>query len=570
MRLLRRLGLLGVAALLASLALLADPEPPSAKATSVPCIGISPGGAVGEVFGLGNPLGDACEAVTDPILGAAGEAVIDPLSDAAGAIGQGVFDKVTGWVAEGAVWLIGEVAGLSEKTTAPNLRSKGFIKQYRLMTTIAALMAALMLIFAVFESLGRGDPGMLWRVFLINAPLAAIATSAAYVVVQLLVASCDVMSATISRSTGANSEKFLKGVLDAVAVLGGVGGSSVQGASGAAAGAVAVPMFVALIAIAVAAFAAFFVWIELLMRDAAIYVVALFMPLGIAASIWPRWTSALRRTCELVIVLVFSKFVIVAIIALAASMLAENEGSIEHVLAAAAMLLLACFSPFVLFKLVPFAEGAMSAAAARQSAASGAVRTVELANSMMMVQRLSRANWAAASSREGGGSEPGGSAGGGGKKTGGGDPQGDPGGGGEAAAASGAAAGGVAVVGAPAKAAEGAKDAGERLGHSDEARAAAGGGESQQGAGASAGSSTSPGEEAPRPKDPRAASTEGAGGPPPGGEGTAAQRARGGSSGAAVAEPTEAKGGNATSGGGASTPRPAAETGTSGPKAGPA
>jgi type IV secretion system protein TrbL len=557
MRLLPRAALLCAVALLASLALLA-PEPPRAEATSLPCIGVSPGGVVGEALGLGNPLGDACEAVTDPILGAAGDAVIDPLKDAAGAIGQGVFDRVTGWVAEGAVWLIGEVAGLSQKTTAPNLRSKGFVRQYRLMTSIAVSMAALMLIFAVLESLGRGDLGMLGRVFLVNAPLAAIATSAAYVVVQLLVASCDVMSATISRSTGADSEKFLHGVLKSVGVLG--------GGLGGAAGAIQVPSFVALIAVAMAAFAAFIVWIELLMRDAAIYVVALFMPLGIAASIWPRWTSALRRTCELVIVLVFSKFVIVAVIALAASMLAAGDGSVEHVLAAGSMLLLACFSPFVLFKLVPFAEGAIGAASSRQSAASGAVRGVETANPMKMVQRLSRANWAAASGREGGEQGPGGSAGG--KKPVGGPPGGGSAGG-QAAGAGGAAAGGTVALGAVVGTAQGAKRAGERLGRSDEAKVAGAGGGEPGGAGASEASAPSA-KGPPRPPRSAAGGGERAGTASPGEGGTAAQRARAGTAGARVAEPSDAKGGGGADREGSRPARPAAGKGTAAPKAGPA
>ena len=56
------------------------------------------------------------------------------------------------------------------------------------------------------------------------------------------------------------------------------------------------------------------------MRDAAVYVVALFMPLAFAASIWPRWSGALRRTGELLVVVIGSKFVIVSIIALAAGL----------------------------------------------------------------------------------------------------------------------------------------------------------------------------------------------------------------------------------------------------------
>ncbi len=161
------------------------------------------------------------------------------------------------------------------------------------------------------------------------------------------------------------------------------------------------PLFVGFIAAAIAAIAAFFVWIELLMRDAAVYVVALFMPMALAASIWPRWSGALRRTAELLAVLVFSKFVIVAIIALAAGLLAEG-GGVEHVLAAGALLLLACFSPLVLFKLLPFAEGALAAAYHRPGAAGGAMRGVQMASSAQMMRGTARSNWGAAAALAGG------------------------------------------------------------------------------------------------------------------------------------------------------------------------
>jgi hypothetical protein len=179
-------------------------------------------------------------------------------------------------------------------------------------------------------------------------------------------------------------------------------------------GAVQVPLFIGFIAAVAMAFAALFVWIELLMRDAAVYVVALFMPLALAAAIWPRWGSALRRTCELLIVVIFSKFVIVAVIALAASLVSHGDGSVEQVLAAAAMLLIACFAPFVLFKLVPFSEGAISAAYERQSAGGGALRALEAGSSVQMMRRAAMANWAAGGAGGSGGAS-GGLGGGGGK-----------------------------------------------------------------------------------------------------------------------------------------------------------
>jgi hypothetical protein len=405
--------LIGVAVVATAALTLGDPAPPEAQANVACDIGVAPAAPITGAIGIGNPVGDACNAVTDPVLGALPNP-LDPIKDAAESIGSGIFEQITSWAADGATWLLGQVVVLTNKTTSPNLLSKGFLRQYREMASIATVLALLMLIFAVLESLGRGDGGMLVRVFLVNVPVAAIATSAAYVVVQLLVATTDGFSEAIAHATAADTRAFFKSAIEGLSGAGAAAGTAAGGpGAGTAAGAVGVPLFVGFIAAMVAAFAAFLVWIELLMRDAAIYAVALFMPMAIAASIWPRWMSALRRTGELLIVVVFSKFVIVSVIALAASLLAHSGGKVEHVLAAGALLLLACFAPFVLFKLVPFAEGAVSSAYNRQSAGGASVRTVEFASSVQMMRRAALANWAVNSSKaKGGGGGSGGGSGG--------------------------------------------------------------------------------------------------------------------------------------------------------------
>ncbi|HEX8752238.1 MAG TPA: hypothetical protein VF731_02375, partial [Solirubrobacterales bacterium] len=447
----RRAAALALATLASAAALLGSPSVPQARA-NVPCeIGVAPAAPITGALGIGNPLGDACNAVTDPALGAAEEAALEPISEAASSIGNSIFAQITSWATEGATWLLGEVVSLIQKTTTPNLLGTGFLRTYAQMAQIAAVMALLMLIFAVIESLGRGQPGMLWRVVLVNVPVAALATSGAYVVVQLLIATTDGFSQVITHATAHDTSTFFKGAVEALAHAGGKTSEAVWNTADAgvgtppaakAAGSAEVPLFVGLIAAMVAAMAAFCVWIELLMRSAAIYAVALFMPLALAASIWPRWASALRRSAELIVVLVFSKFLIVAIIALAASLAAHSGSSAEQVLTAGALLLVACFSPIVLFKLVPFAEGAVSSAFERQSAAGGAVRTIEFTSSVSMLRRTAFANWGSGQAGgQTGGAGRGKTPPGGGAK--GGSPGGSGAGGGEAAASG---AGGAAMI----------------------------------------------------------------------------------------------------------------------------
>jgi hypothetical protein len=557
-----------VVALAAALTL-ADPSPPDANA-NVAC---DIGGAVVPItgaVGIGNPAGDACNAVSGVLPNP-----LSPIKDAAKSIGSGIFNQITSWAADGAVWLMGRVAALVTRTTSPNLLSKGFLRQYRQMASIAAVLAVLMLIFACLEGLGRGDGGMLWRVFLVNVPVAALAMSAAYVVVQLLIATTDGFSEVVAHSTASDLHDFFKSAIESLVVAGGAAGTATGGpGAGTAVGAEAVPLFVGFIAAIVAAFAAFLVWIELLMRDAAIYAVALFMPLAIAASIWPRWMGALRRTGELVIVVVFSKFVIVSIIALAASLLANTGGKVEHVLAAGALMLLACFAPVVLFRLVPFAEGAVSSAFNRQSAAGVSMRSVEHgASSVQMMRRAALANWSANSTKatEGSGA---GSGGGGGGSPGGGGANAKPGGGGggaggsagagQAAGASGGAAGAVALpVTAGLAAAKGSQAAAGKLAASGTSQAS---GASGAGGGAQAGGTANGGsqEAAARP-----AAEQGAGGAnkaaaKAGGEGDSGSGAPSSSKTSSTApEPREASGGEAGRSG-AKPPRPGGDVGGAG------
>jgi hypothetical protein len=542
--------LLGAVAVALAALTFADPSPPQAKANVACDIGVVPTAPITGALGIGNPVGDACSAVTDPVLGVAGH-VLDPLKDAAASLGKGVFNQITTWAADGAVWLLGEVVELTQKTTSPDLLGKGFLRQYGQMASIATVLALLMVLFAVLESVGRGDGGMLWRVVLVNVPLAAIATSAAYVVVQMLIATSDGFSEVIAHSTASDTRAFFKGAVQALAEAGGaagaVAGTASTGAgtvSGAGAGAVEVPLFVGFIAAFLAAFAAFLVWIELLMRDAAIYVVALFMPMAIAASIWPRWTSALRRTAELLIVLVFSKFVIVAIIALAASLLAHTEGKVEQVLAAGALLLLACFSPLVLFKLVPFAEGAVSSAYGRQGAGRVAVQAVQRSGSVSMMRQAAQANWSGGSQGSGSGGRHGRSSSGDGSKS---RPGGSGGGfgatAGKTAAASGGAAGVAALpVDAGVETAKAGKAASERLAGTAIGQKTTEAGSHSTGTGGAAGG----GEPAPRPRSAQGASSG---------------KQRSSSEASSAPEPTQANGGKAP-GPGAKPPRPAAEPGT--------
>jgi hypothetical protein len=145
---------------------------------------------------------------------------------------------------------------------------------------------------------------------------------------------------------------------------------------------------------------AFSIWLELLLRSAAIYVAVLFLPLGFAAMVWPAGWRWCRRLIEFLIAIIFAKVFIVAIIDMAAAGLgAGGLASFEGVLAGGALLLMAAFTPIALLRLIPLAEAAVVTAgqqrAALRQATQGATAFTSTSVVSQMIQSRFRSSGAA-------------------------------------------------------------------------------------------------------------------------------------------------------------------------------
>jgi hypothetical protein len=153
--------------------------------------------------------------------------------------------------------------------------------------------------------------------------------------------------------------------------------------------------------------AALVIFIELVIRSALIYLVVGLCPLAFAALLWPVTRGVLRRTLELLTALILSKVVVALALAIGAAALggatgtetsrpslspptasaevAPAESDAATVTVAAGVLLaglatfaVACFSPFVVLRLVPVVESAVAA----QGLRGGPVRTAQTALGM--------------------------------------------------------------------------------------------------------------------------------------------------------------------------------------------
>ena len=309
----------------------------------------SPGcpAAAGALGGTG--LGAVCN-VAGGVAGSVGSAVGSAVGFGVGS----VLDAVSSWVTGGAVWLLAQIGGVLSTTTAVDLGAPWFRSHYATMAGLAGVVVVPLLLLGVLQALYRQSAAMLLRSVLVHVPLAVLLTAVAVSLVQVGLALTDALCAAVSRGAGLDTGHFLGTVTDALAPA--------QAAQPGGA-----PTFVLFLGGIAVVIGAVLVWLELLLRSAAVYVAVLFLPLALAGLAWPAISHWARRLVDTLAALVLSKLVIVSVLSLAAGALAGGTGStptgasgpgggFASVLGGAALLLLAAFAPWSLFRLLPFLE----------------------------------------------------------------------------------------------------------------------------------------------------------------------------------------------------------------------
>jgi len=309
-----------------------------------------PSAVCSPVAGALNPtgLGPVCSAVKS-VAGAA-------TSAAGSVVGFGVgsvLDAVSSWVTGGAVWLLDQIGGVLSASTAIDLGAPWFRTHYATMAALAGVVIVPLLLLGVLQALYRQSTALLLRSVVVNVPLAILLSAVAVTLVQVGLAVTDSLCAAVSGGAGVDAGHFMGTVAAAL--------------TPASVGQPSAPTFVLFLGGIAVVVGAILVWLELLLRSAAVYVAVLFLPLALAGLAWPAISHWSRRLADTLAALVLAKLVIVAVLSLAVGALAGGTGStpsgaaapgggFASVLGGAALLLLAGLAPWSLFRLLPFLE----------------------------------------------------------------------------------------------------------------------------------------------------------------------------------------------------------------------
>ncbi len=270
---------------------------------------------------------------------------ISPLPTGAGLIAE-FFSFLTSFVIQGAVRLIDQLGTSLGAAGRPDFGA-GFAVAFAEMVRIAELVALPFLLLATLQAIVHHDLGGLLRAVLLRLPVAALLSAAATALVTLVMAFTDEASSALLVRGGPSLSQLLSNLTTLLS-----GSGSMRQVMGSFAG-----VLIAGIAVLIAAV----LWFELAFRSAAISLATLFLPLALVGIVWSATAHWARRLGETIAALVLSKFVVVAVLVLAADS-ARPAGGLSGAFQGLALLALAVFSPFTLFRLIPLVDGPSLAA----------------------------------------------------------------------------------------------------------------------------------------------------------------------------------------------------------------
>lgn len=333
---------------------LAAAPPPRARATplSALCKGVGflnriAGGACKLATSPGRVVGAVKKVVTGHPVAAVKQALGVGETAASAVTTAGALTALGLWAVHGARAALRETATVVSRSTEPQLGARWFLVVYERVGGVAALLTIPFLAAAAVQAISAGDIAMLARSALQYLPLALVGVALAGSIVMLLLSATDALSRIVA-GTGSGGMDFLAGAAQDAAVLGAVVGSP----------------FLTLLVAVLAALGALALWVELLLREAAVYVIVLMLPLAFAALVWPARRMWAIRAVELLVSLILAKLAIVAVLSLGGAAY-EHAGSagLGGLLAGGVLVLLAAFAPWAIIRFVPLAELASGAVA---------------------------------------------------------------------------------------------------------------------------------------------------------------------------------------------------------------
>jgi hypothetical protein len=279
---------------------------------------------------------------------------VDPVCDVNSVIGTvgaqvagSVFDQTAQSFADAAAKLTTWMWSVITATTTVSLSGGWFSSTLGLTTTLAGVLIVAIFVLELTRAALRRDAGALTRAT-VGVGAGILAASAAVTILEALLAATDAVCDDIVHTTGVSSLTELGTRVAPVGLL----------------ATVPAPALVFLLALGYL-IASFLIWALFLARKAMLIVAAVFAPVAFSGAAAHSTRGWVRKWLEFTLAMVFSKIVIVVLFTLAVSLIGtpgSGMAAVGNLFTGLAMLLLACFAPATLFRLVHYLGGDLIAA----------------------------------------------------------------------------------------------------------------------------------------------------------------------------------------------------------------
>ncbi|HLH99602.1 MAG TPA: hypothetical protein VKV06_02380 [Acidimicrobiales bacterium] len=244
-----------------------------------------------------------------------------------------IFNALTGWIVSGSGWLVQHSINVVTQSTTTDFTGHPFQHRAAPMTEMALALLLPLALIGTIGAVVRQDLRRLGRIWLVGVPVAALGTFALVTLTDLAVRIVDAMSVSL-----------LQGRATAFSAVGRDLSRS------------KVPMVVKLLVGIVLVVCALMLWLEMVLRTVVIDIAVFFLPLGLAAVVWPGTAHIAKRFVEMVLAVIGSKFVVVGALVVGGVLLRGAGAGTGDAIKAVAVFLLAAFAPFALLRLVPVLE----------------------------------------------------------------------------------------------------------------------------------------------------------------------------------------------------------------------
>jgi hypothetical protein len=247
-----------------------------------------------------------------------------------------LFNALVHWGADAAEFIVSDVIGSAiTGSTKVDLGQNSFMSTVTgRMFRVEGLIMAPLLFAATIAAILRQDMRRLARAWGVYLPVSMLA---GYAVVQLTNIGLDVTDGISKAIQGAVIPNVGAVLVKALTV--GIVASMNEGL---------LSFLLSLLIIA----GCLAIWLELVVRAAAIELAVFFMPLALAGLVWPATAHWAKRLIEVLVALLLMKPVIIGALCLGAGAVLSVSNT-STVVSGLAVLLIAAFAPYALLKLVP-------------------------------------------------------------------------------------------------------------------------------------------------------------------------------------------------------------------------